>query len=318
MPITVVGEKSPAAKWLRRRTAQISPLRGLLEVSRLVRAEGVFPALLGAIARTISDSLGYETVVINLYRPAWDDFCVTTVHGGTSARGTSLLGQVRRLGKWEPLLVDRFCRRGAFVIPKGADDSGTIGAEVRARPSSPTGPGGWQPEDALLVPMRHSDGHLLGILSVDEPKSGLRAGDEELDVLAALSAHAALAVQATQESADAARHRLALEELLAVSSRLYRRARRERDPARRLQRHPRRTRLPQCLRTAGRSRDEAAGAARGGRLGDGGPARRRRRAAHGRRAAARPRVRDRGLLPAAGRGGARAASSRRSDGTSRT
>ena len=70
------------------------------------------------------------------------------------------------------------------------------------------------------MPLRHSDGHLLGILSVDEPNSGLRAGDEELDVLAALSAHAALAVQAAQETADAARHRLALEELLAVSSRL--------------------------------------------------------------------------------------------------
>ena len=85
---------------------------------------------------------------------------------------------------------------------------------------APTGPGGWHPEDALFVPMRHSDGHLLGILSVDEPNTGLRAGDEELDVLSALSAHAAFAVQAAQEAGDAARHRLALEELLAVSSRL--------------------------------------------------------------------------------------------------
>ena len=64
----------------------ISPLRGLLEVSRLVRAESDLPALLAAIARTISASLGYETVVINLYRPAWDDFCVTTVHGDEGAR----------------------------------------------------------------------------------------------------------------------------------------------------------------------------------------------------------------------------------------
>src|SRR5581483_8645011 len=74
--------------------------------------------------------------------------------------------------------------------------------------------------DALFVPLRHQDGHLLGIVSVDEPSSGRKPSDEELDVLVALADHAALAVQASQEAAEAARHRRALEELLAVSSRI--------------------------------------------------------------------------------------------------
>ena len=197
----------------------ISPLRGLLEVTRLLRAEEELPELLAAIARTIAESLGYGTVAVNLYRPAWDDFCVTTVHGSPAAKD-ALLGRVRNLADWEVLLDERFLHRGAYVIPHGAVDWDAVGVTYVPDLPQPTGPQGWHPEDALFVPMRHSDGHLLGILSVDEPKSGLRAGDEELDVLAALSAHAALAVQATQESADAARHRLALEELLAVSSRL--------------------------------------------------------------------------------------------------
>jgi len=182
----------------------ISPLRGLLEVSRLVRAEGDLPALLAAIARTISASLGYETVAINLYRPAWDDFCVTTVHGDEGA-GTSLLGQVRDHAEWEPLLSARFRRGGAYVVPAGAHD---------------WEPGAWNPDDALFLPMRHADGHLLGIVSVDRPVSGLRPTDEELDVLVSLADHAALAVQSAQEAAEAARHRLALEQLLRVSSRL--------------------------------------------------------------------------------------------------
>src|SRR2546421_3588628 len=99
----------------------ISPLRGLLEVTKLVRAQGDLPELLGAIARTIAESLGYETVVINLYRPAWDDFCVTTVHGNDEAREL-LLGQLRGLESWEPLLAERFCRRGAYVVPAGEFD----------------------------------------------------------------------------------------------------------------------------------------------------------------------------------------------------
>ena len=215
--MTVVG-KSPAAM-ATSPNSQFSPLRGLLEVSRLVRAEGDLPALLTAIARTISDSLGFETVVINLYRPAWDDFCVTTVVGDERAR-TSLLGQVRGHSEWEPLLVERFCRRGAFVVPKGAYDWGASGPSYVPDVEPGAGTGAWQPEDALFLPMRHADGHLLGILSVDEPVSRQRPTDEELDVLVSLADHAALAVQSAQEAADAARHRLALEQLLRVSSRL--------------------------------------------------------------------------------------------------
>src|SRR3981189_1053364 len=81
----------------------VSPLRGLLEVTRLVRAGGDLLELLPAIARTIAASLGEEAGVINLSRPAWDDFSVTTVHGSDAAR-SQLLGQVRDLGDWQRLL----------------------------------------------------------------------------------------------------------------------------------------------------------------------------------------------------------------------
>ncbi len=197
----------------------ISPLRGLLEVTRLLRAQGELPELLAAIARVIGESLGYGTVAINLYRPEWDDFCVTTVHGNEEAR-EALVGRVRSGEDWERLLAPHFLRRGAFVIPSGAVDWAEMGASYippRARAEEPDA---WDPEDALFVPMRHQDGHLLGIISVDEPASGRRPSDEELDVLVAFADHAALAVQVAQESAQAARHRRALEELLAVSSRL--------------------------------------------------------------------------------------------------
>jgi len=80
--------------------------------------------------------------------------------------------------------------------------------------------GAWQPEDALFLPLRHSSGHLLGVLSVDEPLNGRRASDEELDVLVSFAEHAALAVQSAQERAEAESHQVALEQLLAVSSSL--------------------------------------------------------------------------------------------------
>ena len=68
--------------------------------------------------------------------------------------------------------------------------------------------------------MRAADGRLLGVLSVDEPISGRKPSGDEIDVLVAVSEHAAIAVQAAQEAARAKANRDALEQLLAVSTRL--------------------------------------------------------------------------------------------------
>jgi len=197
----------------------VSPLRGLLEVTRLLRAQEELPELLGAIARLIGESLGYGTVAINVYRPEWDDFCVSTVHGGEQARET-LLGRVRSGADWDLLLAPQFLRRGAYVLPAGVVDWSRMGASYIPDRERAAGDDAWDPEDALFLPLRHQDGHLLGIISVDEPATGCRPTDEELDVLVAVADHAALALQASREAAEAVRHRRALEELLAVSSRL--------------------------------------------------------------------------------------------------
>lgn len=197
----------------------ISPLRGLLEVTGLLRAQEDLPELLGAVARSIGESLGYETVAINLYRPAWDDFCVLTVYGNEAARET-LVGHVRSSAEWDRLLAPDFLVRGAYLIRAGAIDWGEMGPSYIPAGARAADPQAWDPEDALFVPLRHQDGHLLGVVSVDEPTSGRKPTDEELDVLVALADHAALAVQAAQEAAEAGRHRRALEELLSVSSRI--------------------------------------------------------------------------------------------------
>ena len=197
----------------------ISPLRGLVEVTRLLRAREDLPALLDAVARTIGESLGYGTVAVNLYRPAWDDFEVTTVYGNEQAREV-LLGNARPLDDWTVLLAKPFERRGAYVVLAGTVDWDSLGPSYVPQGDPSSGPDAWDPEDALFVPMRDQHGSLLGIISVDEPVTGRRPTDDELEVLVALVDHAALALEAARESAASTRHQRALEELLAVSSRI--------------------------------------------------------------------------------------------------
>jgi diguanylate cyclase (GGDEF)-like protein len=197
----------------------ISPLRGLVEVTRLLRAREDLPALLDAVARTIGESLGYRTVAVNLYRPEWDDFEVTTVYGNEEARD-ALLGHSLPGDEWTPLLTDRFERRGAYVVLSGSVDWDRLGVSYLPEGGRSCHPAAWDPEDALFVPMRDHRGVLLGIISVDEPVSGQRPTDDGLDVLVSIADHAALAIEAAREAAESARHQRALEELLALSSRI--------------------------------------------------------------------------------------------------
>jgi PAS domain S-box-containing protein len=201
-----------------RQSTIFSRLRGLLEVTRLVRTGEELPELLAAIARTVSDSLAFRTVVINLYRREWDDFVVSTVYGSDEAR-EALLGQVRQVTDWEPLLDQRFLQRGAYLVPYGEFNWESLAAYTPDLPISDD-PNAWHPDDALFAPMRGADGRLLGILSVDEPISGRKPSGDEIDVLVAVSEHAALAVEAAQEATRAQANRDSLERLLAVSGSL--------------------------------------------------------------------------------------------------
>jgi PAS domain S-box-containing protein len=203
-----------------RQSTIFSRLRGLLEVTRLVRGGEELPGLLHAIARTVSDSLGFRTVVINLHRREWDDLIVSTVHGSDDARD-ALLGQVREIADWEPLLDERFLYRGVYLIRAGDFDwSQYNGSVFTPDLAISDDPNAWHPDDALFAPLRATDGSLLGILSVDEPLSGRRPSGDEIDVLVAVSEHAALAVQSAQEHARAKANRDALDRLLQVSTRL--------------------------------------------------------------------------------------------------
>src|ERR671914_412524 len=194
-------------------------LRGLLEVSRLVRAGAELPDLLDAIARTTAEALGFRTVAVNVWRPAWDDYEVAAVHGPPEAR-EALLGTTNPRIEWQALLDERFERRGAYHVRHGELDWSSSGVATFVPSPSANGSGGWHPEDALFAPMVASDGELLGIISVDEPVSGAAPGDEELDVLVAVAAHATQAIEAARETAETAMHTDALDQILRVSSQL--------------------------------------------------------------------------------------------------
>jgi signal transduction histidine kinase len=198
----------------------LEALQELIERSRSVSSEDDLQSFLSRTAEAIASCLGFKAVVINLYRPAWDDFVVTTCLASDPASKV-LLGTTNRLSDFAPLLDERFNHFGAYLVRMPAEASGLRAVYVPDLPLVED-PKIWGPTDWLLIPMRHSSGELLGIVSVDEPTSGRVPSESELQLLAAFTTTAAAAVKSAQQAAADVQHRRALEHLLDVSTRLGR------------------------------------------------------------------------------------------------
>jgi diguanylate cyclase (GGDEF)-like protein len=198
----------------------ISRLQRLMDMTDLMVGDDAIPKLLEEIARVLEQTVGFAGVVINAYRPQWDDFQVTSVAGSPEMR-EALLGATYDRARWLPVVLDeRFARRGAYFVPEGAVDWSANGARYLPDRDGGSDPDAWRPGDELFVPCRDSAGHILAVVSLGEPVSGRRPSEAELDYLVAIGASAACALDHGQRAQEAARHRAALEELLAVSSKL--------------------------------------------------------------------------------------------------
>ena len=189
----------------------------LLQLTRLSRSDDL-DEVLAEVARCVADVLGYRAVVVNLRRPAWDDFEVVHVEGDEASR-EALLGTTNSRAQWESLLQPRFQRRGAYLLLHGEYDAVdlTDGYVPDIAPSDD--PEAWHPLDMLCVPLLDDEEQLVGVLSVDEPASGRRPTDEDLDLLVAVTSHASVALANARKTMEAARLRAALDDLLRLSHR---------------------------------------------------------------------------------------------------
>src|SRR5438067_3435066 len=89
-----------------------SSVQALLEVTSVVRGKQDLTSALATIVKTVAETLEFKTVVLNLYRPEFDDFCVTDVYGSREARD-ALLGSTYGWTSWRRLLTDEYRRAGA-------------------------------------------------------------------------------------------------------------------------------------------------------------------------------------------------------------
>src|SRR3954451_14406667 len=192
-----------------------------MEVTRVVGGDESIQSVLDAIARALTETVGFAGVVINVYRPQWDDYEAATVVG-PEKMVEDLLGATYDASWLHVVLDDRFDRRGAYFIPEGSLDweAADVGARWMPAPVAAEDDGTWRPGDELFPPSRAPAADTPATLPLGEPVSGMRAADHELDFLVAVGRHAALALEQAHHKHEASRHRAALEQLLALSTKL--------------------------------------------------------------------------------------------------
>jgi diguanylate cyclase (GGDEF)-like protein len=204
------------------RLAALARLHALLDAAGHIDDPADLDRSLQAVAQAISETLGFHNVVINLYRPEWDDYIVATVFGAEEVRD-SLLGATYDWAMWEQVLDERFKHRGTYLVYAGEYDwSEQAGRRYVPDLDAVDDPQAWQAEDEVFVTFHQSDGSLGGILNVGAPFDRLRPSDSQLQTLVVVARHAARAVERAQMASLALVHRRGLEQLLAVSTELTR------------------------------------------------------------------------------------------------
>lgn len=197
-------------------TDPTTPLEALLELGRCAGEESL-AVVLRAVAQTIRDVAGFSAVVVNIYRPAWDDYEVVMVIGNEESR-LALEGTTAPAETLMHLFsLEQQRLPGVFFLT--AETAFWDQVDNTYTPDIPRtdDPDEWQPDDGLLVFLRDSSGAPLGFLSMDEPVSGRRPSEDELRLLRAICSHAEQALASARRNEHATENARMLAQLLGIS-----------------------------------------------------------------------------------------------------
>ena len=177
-------------------TLRRSLLDGVLAVVQDLGGSTGLQAALDVIADAVIDVLGFGAAAINV-TTAEGDLRVDAVVGPPGVR--RLLGTRRPMSFWLEVLAAAE-PWGQLRFFSHERDQTLVDQFISWRPSAPDDldPDAWHPDDSLLAPMWDTDGNLVGVLSVDEPRTGRRPGLEQCTVLEVLANQAARAIHDAQ------------------------------------------------------------------------------------------------------------------------
>ncbi|MFJ5922891.1 diguanylate cyclase domain-containing protein [Kitasatospora sp. NPDC092948] len=176
---------------------RLATLRTLHRVVADLNAARSLAGTLQAVVEGAVHGLGFDAAAVSLVRPDGDLVIAAVWEIEESAFGgpAVLLGQVGSRESWDRMLqvADHWGTLRFLPYDRGWAIATDIPAWTGDGPL-PVYDNDWHPADVLLAPMYSAGGDLLGILSVDRPRSGKRPGAWTREALEMFSLQASIAI----------------------------------------------------------------------------------------------------------------------------
>ena len=171
-------------------------LQRILELSNELKTHLTLEHLVQSIVHAVHHSLGYRIVVLSLYEPSENVFERRAQMGFDDALPGAPPRRVPRdeVARWfgERYRVSKSYFVSHLDRQESVDDSGKVDRRRRG-----AAPGAWHPNDLLFVPLTAGD-QLIGVLQVDQPRSGLVPRLEDVQALEIFANQAVTALQSAR------------------------------------------------------------------------------------------------------------------------
>ncbi|MBN1967484.1 MAG: GAF domain-containing protein, partial [Anaerolineae bacterium] len=205
----------------------------IFELGEKFRQGASLPDMLEEVAHSVQETVGFNVVLISLADTRTGVLRRTAQAGLPLAVFEEMQRTTPSLDQARSLMQDRYRISHSYFLP--AEGSADLIAELPIYQvlQERMGPGAraWAPEDLLIIPLWGARDHLLGIMTVDEPRSGRRPDLATVEALEIFASQAAFSIEnyrlverIQQEAELTRRERDRLAQLHLVASEIQRAA----------------------------------------------------------------------------------------------
>jgi len=178
---------------LRRRADQLSQL---LQISRSVRSDRPLETNLEAIAFGVQEAVGFNIVIISVLDSNTKLLRRLACAGAPIAEVERLKQNPGQLESIQPALQPQFRISHSYYVPHHRTPEALRAIDtVPVARTTPAKPGEWAEGDYLFVPLIGSGGHIVGMMTVDDPRNNQVPDLSTIETLEIFANQSALAIE---------------------------------------------------------------------------------------------------------------------------
>jgi len=213
-------EQVERSELLRQRAEQLTQI---FELSRAFRSDQSVENNLAAVARAVEDTVGYQLVLVSVV----DDKDSTLTHVAQAGLSDEEFERIaERKVDWslaKDFFDPAYRLSESFMVPYTESHLifEALGIKKFSDQEETNTPGEWTPGTLLLVPLRSSEGDMMGMLTIDNPRSGMIPTRNTVELLEIFSNQAAIIVENSRLYRSAAERAEELSQSLSDLERSY-------------------------------------------------------------------------------------------------